>query len=137
MELLFPFTRHTETISAALLVEIAREVVKTVKLFKVRYVGMRGYAHDAKWRIHQIGEIAGAIKAYLWIVHQIAPEIVSPTVAVRHVMGSRGQFTQPEVQEMVETGLGVEVKNMLEVDATVVARYMFDKVVAEEKEIEV
>jgi hypothetical protein len=117
------------------MIEISRQVVSAVKDFRVRHVCIKGYAHDAKWQIHQVGEVAGVVKVFLWQVHRIVPEMVNPSIAVRHVMQARGRFTKEEIRDRVENGLGIRVKSNLEVDATVVARYGFDRVAAREKEL--
>jgi len=128
-----PAVSPLESIGA--MVEIAKEVLKTVELFKIRHVGIKGYAHDAKWQVHQLGEVCGVIKAYLWSKNRMLTEVVAPRVARRHVMDRGGRVNREELRDVVETGLGVSVDNDLEVDATIVARYMFDMVAAREKEV--
>jgi hypothetical protein len=119
------------------MVEIARQVLKAVELFRVRHVGIKGYAHDAKWKIHQVGEVAGVVKVYLWVKNKIVAEIIAPSVARKYVLDSGKRVSREELRDMVENDLGVAVKNGLEVDATIVARYLFDRVAAREKEISI
>lgn len=116
------------------LIGIANEIIGTIKSYKVRHVGIEGYAMNARFRAHQIGEVAGVVKTQLWLACGIVAHIVAPSSARKHVMGY-GRPSKEEIVNVVEQGLGVEVDNDHEADATVVARYTFDKVVAMEKEI--
>ena len=122
--------------SIGAMIEIARASLKAVKMFKIRHVGIKGYAHDAKWQVHQLGEACGIMKAYLWAQYRIVPEIVPPRVARMRVTKSVGRVSQEELRGIVETGFGIPVQNSLEVDATIVARYMFDRMAAQEREME-
>jgi Holliday junction resolvasome RuvABC endonuclease subunit len=115
------------------LICIANEIVGYVRSFKVRHVGIEGYAMDARYQAHQIGEVAGVVKTQLWLACAIVPEIVPPNTARKHVMGY-GSPDKKTVVNVVEQGLGIIVDNDHEADACVVGRYLFDKVVAEEKE---
>lgn len=118
------------------MVAIARAAIKTVKLFKVRHVGIKGYVHDTQRKMYQIGEISGVLKAYLLTTRGIVPEMVSFALAKKHVTGSRHMVSQAILMEVVEQGLGVKVQNHLEADATIVARFLFDKTAVKEKEID-
>ena len=113
---------------------IANELVKIMELFGVRHVGLEGYAYSKAAQAHQIGEVAGVVKSQIWLKHRIVPRIVPPTSARKHVLGYGGQIPKSEIVRTVEQGLGVAVANDHEADATVVARWTFDMVVAEEKE---
>lgn len=115
------------------LICIANEIIGHIKGFKVKHVGIEGYAMDARFRAHQIGEVAGVVKTQLWLACGIVPHIVAPSSARKHVMGY-GRPSKPDIVRVVEQGLGVAVDNDHEADATVVARYVFDKIVATEKE---
>jgi Holliday junction resolvasome RuvABC endonuclease subunit len=100
------------------MLRIANEIVRVMTLFKVRHVGIEGAAHNAKFQSHQLGEVAGVVKSQIWMKFGIAPRVIPP-----------------EVIETVEQGLGVVVENDHEADATIIARYTFDMVVAEEEEL--
>lgn len=113
---------------------IANEIVKIIADFKIRHVGIEGYAHDSRYQSHQIGEVAGVVKSQLWLACRLVPRIVPPSSARKHVLGYGGSILKQEVIKVVEQGLGVAVENDHEADATVVARWTFDHVVAEEKE---
>jgi len=117
---------------------IANQIVRVVTKHQVRHVGIEGPAHNKRFQSHQLGEVAGAVKTQLWLKFGIAPRIVPPSSARKHVMGYGGAgITKMMVREIVEKGLGVAVENDHEADATVIARYTFDTVVAEEEELDV
>lgn len=118
------------------MLRIANEVLHTVEMFKIRHVGIEGPAHNAKYQSHQLGEVAGVVKSQLWLKFKIAPRIVPPASARKHVLGYGGSIPKERIVAAVRDGLGIAVENDHEADATVVARYMFDSVVAEEKELE-
>ncbi len=115
------------------LISIANDVIGFIKTYRIRHVGIEGFAHGAKWQAHQIGEVAGVVKTQLWMSCGIVPHIVPPSSARKHVMGY-GRPSKTDIVEVVEQGLGVVVENDHEADATIVARYTFDKVAAEERE---
>lgn len=114
---------------------IANEIIGVFKTWRVRWVGIEGFAMAAAFRAHQVGEVAGVVKSQLWLALKLVPEIVAPSAARKHVMGY-GRPDKRQVVEVVREGLGHPVKNDHEADASVVARYTFDKKVAEQKEIE-
>lgn len=119
----------------ARMLRIANEIVRVVTIFRVRHVGIEGPAHNARYQSHQLGEVAGVVKSQLWLKFGIAPRIVPPSSARKHVIGYGGRVTKQQVVAAVEQGLGVVVENDHEADATVIARYTFDMVVAEEEEL--
>lgn len=127
-----PSIPQIETIVGML--DVTKAILRAIADFKVRHVGIKGYAHDAKWQVHQLGELAGVIKTQLWLTHRIVPEIIAPSSARKHVMGYGGRMSQEEVRKVVEEGLGIAVRNNREATAAVVARYMFDQVVVKERE---
>jgi len=114
---------------------VANQIVKIVEDFQIRHVGIEGYAFSKPHQAHQIGEVAGVVKSQLWLKHRIIPRVVPPTSARKHVLGYGGSVAKKDVVKVVEQGLGVAVENDHEADATVVARWTFDHVVAEEKEV--
>lgn len=114
--------------------KVANEIVKVMELFNIRHVGIEGYAYDAKHQAHQIGEVAGVVKSQIWLRFRIVPRIFQPSAARSHVFGYGGSVSKDEVMSVVRDGLGIEVANDHEADATVIARCTFDTVVAEEKE---
>lgn len=116
------------------LILIANEIIGHIKGFKVKHVGIEGYAMDARFRAHQIGEVAGVVKVQLWLACGIIAHIIAPSSARKHVMGY-GRPAKKDIVRVVEQGLGVVVENDHEADATVIARYTFDKIVAAEKEL--
>lgn len=116
--------------------KVASEIVKVIEMFSIRHVGIEGYAYDAKHQAHQIGEVAGVVKSQIWLKFRIVPRIFQPSAARSHVFSYGGSsITKDDVMRCVREGLGVEVANDHEADATVVARCTFDTVVAEEKEV--
>lgn len=117
------------------MLRIANEIVRVITLFKVRHVGIEGAAHNARYQSHQLGEVAGVVKSQIWLKFGIAPRVTPPSAARKHVIGYGGSVTKKQVTEAVEQGLGVVVENDHEADATVIARYTFDTVVAEEEEL--
>ena len=126
-----PPVTQLETIVGML--DITRAVVRAVKDYQTRYVGIKGYAHDAKWQVHQLGELAGVIKTQLWLLHKIEPQVVPPSAAKKYVAGGTGKVTWEEVREAAR-GQGAQPQNDLELSAYIVARYMFGCVVKKEKE---
>lgn len=114
--------------------QIANEIIKTMEVFKVRHVGIEGYAHGAKFQNHQLGEVHGIVKSQIWLKYRIVPKVVPPKSARKHVFGFGGSIDKKGIVRVVEEGLGVAVENDHEADATVVARWTFDTAVAEEKE---
>jgi len=118
------------------MLRVANEVVHVVEMFKIRHVGIEGPAHNARYQSHQLGEVAGIVKSQLWMKFRIAPRIVPPSSARKHVLGYGGSIPKDRVTAAVREGLGIAAANDHEADATVVARYTFDTVVAEEKELE-
>lgn len=112
---------------------VANEVIGICKTWKIRHVGIEGYAMDARFQAHQIGEVAGVLKTQLYLALRIIPEIVPPNTGRKHVMGY-GRPTKEQIVEVVRDGLGYDVKTDHEADAAVVARFLFDKRVVEEKE---
>jgi Holliday junction resolvasome RuvABC endonuclease subunit len=117
------------------MLRIANAIVGVMKIYQVRYVGLEGPAHNAKYQSHQLGEVAGIVKSQLWLNFGLAPRIVPPASARKHVIGYGGSgVSKNDIKHVVEEGLGVAVANDHEADATVVARYTFDMAVAEEEE---
>lgn len=115
---------------------IANVIVRVVKLYKIKHVGIEGPAHNARFQSHQLGEVNGAVKMQLWLKFGISPRVTPPSSARKHAIGYGGPgVTKKQVMEVVEQGLGVVVENDHEADATVIARYTFDTVVAEEEEL--
>lgn len=115
------------------MVDITRAVLRAVKDYRTRYVGIKGYAHDAKWQVHQLGELAGVIKIQLWLDEKIQVQVVPPSEAKKFVAGSSGKVTWEDVREAAR-GQGAQVQSDLELSAYVVARYMFGCVVDKERE---
>ncbi len=118
------------------LLGICNEIIQVIKDFKVMHVGIEGFAHDAKWQAHQIGEVAGALKTQLYLACKLVAEVVAPGAARKHVLGYGGRLSKEVITEAVREGLEIDVANDHEADAAVVARYTFDWVVAKEKEIQ-
>ena len=116
------------------MVDITREVLRAREDYQVKYVGIRGYAHDAKWQVHQLGELAGVIKTQFWLNDKIQVQVVPPSTSKKYVVGSAGKVTWGEVKEAAR-GQGAQPQNDLELSAYVVARYMFGRVVEKEKEL--
>jgi hypothetical protein len=115
------------------MVDITKAVIRAVEDYRTRYVGIKGYAHDAKWQVHQLGELAGVIKTQLWLLHKIEPQVVPPSAAKKCVVGSTGKVTWEEVREAAR-GQRAQPQSDLELSAYTVARYMFGCVVKKEKE---
>lgn len=115
------------------MLQIANEIIGLCKTWKIRYVGIEGYAMDARFQAHQIGEVAGTVKTQLWLALHMIPEVVSPNTGRKHVLGY-GRATKEQVVEVVRDGLGYPIQTDHEADAGVVARYVFDKKCVEEKE---
>lgn len=114
---------------------IANTIVGICKKWQIRYVGIEGYAMDARFQAHQIGEVAGVVKTQLFLALRMIPEVVPPQTARKHLMGY-GRPDKKQVIEVVHDGLGwAEVKGDHEADAAVVGKYVFDMKVAEEKEL--
>lgn len=118
------------------LLSICNEIIAIIREFKIKHVGIEGFAHNARWQSHQIGEIAGALKTQLYLGCRIIPEIVPPTSARKHVLGYGGPVSKAAIVQAVREGLEIDVANDHEADAAVVARWTFDWVVAKEKEIQ-
>lgn len=118
----------------ARILRIANEIVRVVRIFRIRHVGMEGYAHDARYQSHQLGEVAGVVKSQLWLNFGIAPRICPPSSARKHVIGYGGSVSKTDIQQAVSEGLGIVAANHHEADASVVGRYTFDMVAAEEQE---
>ena len=142
LTLRYPLTRKHKSdppISEAQRIErmlaIANAIVGLCKKWKIRYIGIEGYAMDARFQAHQIGEVAGVLKTQLFLALRMIPEVVPPQTARKHLMGY-GRPDKKQVVEVVHDGLGwAEVDGEHEADAAVVAKYVFDKKVAEEKEL--
>lgn len=117
------------------MLRIANEIVRFITLFEVKHVGIEGPAYNAHQGAHALGELSGVVKSQLWMKFRIVPLIVPPASARKHVLGYGGSVTKDQVKEVVEKGLGVAVENDHEADATVIARFTFDTVVAREKEV--
>lgn len=115
------------------MLQIANTIIGICKTWKIRYIGIEGYAMDARFQAHQIGEVAGVLKTQIYLALHMIPEVVAPNVGRKHVLGY-GRPTKDQVVEVVRDGLGYPVENDHEADAGVVARYVFDKKVVEEKE---
>ncbi len=113
---------------------IANEVVGIFRTWKVRWSGIENYAMGAAFRAHQIGEVAGVVKSQLWLALRMVAGVVPPSAARKHVMGYGGSMTKDQIVEVVRDGLGYAINGDHEADAAVVARYTFDKKVAEERE---
>jgi len=117
------------------MLRIANAIVGIMKIYQVRHVGLEGPAHNARYQSHQLGEVAGIVKSQLWLNFGIAPRIVPPSSARKHVIGYGGSgVSKSDIRRVVEEGLGIAVANDHEADATVIARYTFDMAVAEEEE---
>lgn len=128
----------SETERVVRMLRIANEIVGVIEAFGIRHVGLGGYAHRARFQAHQLGEVAGVVKSQLWLKFKIVPRIAPPASARKHVLGYEGgSITKEQVKEAVEQGMGIAVANDHEADATVVARYTFDLVAAEEKELRI
>lgn len=116
------------------MLSIANDVVGIFRIWKVRWVGIENYAMSAAFRAHQIGEVAGVVKSQLWLALKMVADVVAPNQARKHVLGY-GAAKKNVIVEVVRDGLGYPIANDHEADAGVVARFTFDKKVAEEKEI--
>lgn len=116
------------------LVSVTNDVVGLCQDFQVRWVAIEGYAYSKRYQSHQLGEIAGNVKVQLWLAHGIVAETIPPTSARKSVLGF-GNTNKSEVMRVVRDGLGVEVDNDHEADATVIARAYFDQLVVEQKEL--
>lgn len=114
---------------------IANAINQTIKDFEIRHVGIEGFAFNKPYQAHQLGEVAGVVKSQLWLKHGLIARICAPTAGRKHVLGYGGSVPKMVIKKVVEEGLGVAVDNDHEADATVVARWTFDTVVAEEQEI--
>lgn len=119
----------------ARILRIANEIIRVIRIYDIRHVGIEGAAHNARYQSHQLGEVAGVVKTQIWMKYGIAPRIVPPSAARKHVIGYGGSLDKDQIEEAVEQGLGVVTENDHEADATVIARYTFDMVVAEEQEL--
>jgi len=126
-----PSISETELVMRML--RITSEIVRVVRLFRIRHVGLEGVPRDAVG-VYQLGEVAGIVKSQLWMKFKIVPRIVSPASARKHVIGYGGDVPTG-LTEVVRDGLGVPVENKQEAASTIVARYTFDTIVAEEKEL--
>jgi hypothetical protein len=111
---------------------IANDVVGITKDWKIRYVGIRGHAMNAA--AYQVGEVSGVLKTQLYLALRIVSEVVPSIPAHKHVLG-QGRPAGHEVVRAVRDGLGYDAKTPTEAEAAIVARYLFDKKVAEQKEV--
>jgi hypothetical protein len=122
------------------LIYIANELVGIVKEFRIVDLGVEDYAYAAGYSAHQIGEIGGTIKTQIWLACGVVVRPAPIKSARKHVIGYGGSLgkTSKEAKantvHIVREGYGVDVANDHEADSFVVARYTFDKVVAEAKE---
>lgn len=116
---------------------VANQIVRLIKDYGVKHVGIEGYAYSQAAQAHQIGEVGGVVKTQIFLACGIIPRIVQPTSARKHVLGYGGSVPGKKkgIEKVVVEGLGVDVANDHEADATVVARWTFDTVAAEEKEM--
>jgi hypothetical protein len=126
-------TQISEAERVMRMLHVANEVVSIVDLFKVRHVGLMAVAER---RTQRLGEVVGVVKSQLWMKYKLATRSVTLVSARKHVIGYGGvQVDREQVIGAVRSGLGVMAENDGEADATIVARYTFDTVVAEEKEL--
>ena len=118
-------------------VRVFRRISELITAYNVKHVGIEGYAYSQAAQAHQIGEVGGVVKTQLLMKHDILPRIVPPTTARKHVFGYGGSIPggKESIKRIVGEGLGVSVDNDHEADATVVAKWTFDMVAAEEREI--
>lgn len=115
-------------------IRLANVIVQVMKDYEIRFVGIEGYSYGSTYRAHDVGEAAGVVKSQIWLNFRIFPQIIPPSSGRKHVLGYGGPIDKLDIVRVVQEGLGVVVSNHHEADATVVARYRFDTVVAEEKE---
>jgi Holliday junction resolvasome RuvABC endonuclease subunit len=115
------------------LINLTNEIVGIAKDYSVRYAGVEGYAYAKRYQAHQIGEIAGNVKVQLWLARRILVDTVPPKTARKHFLGY-GSASKKQVEKVLRDGLGLRLDTEHEVDAYVVARYLFDEVVGREKE---
>lgn len=118
-------------------IRVFRQISELIATYNVRHVGIEGYAYSQAAQAHQIGEVGGVVKTQLLVKHGILPKVVPPTTARKHVFGYGGSIPggKASIKRIVSEGLGVSVDNDHEADATVVAKWTFDVVAAEEREI--
>lgn len=114
---------------------IANEIIGVCKTYKIAHVGIEGYAMDARFQAHQIGEVAGVVKTQLYLALRMIPTIVAPNVGRKHVLGY-GRPDKAQIVKVVRDGLGYPVQSDHEADAGVVARYTFDQKVLEHQQQE-
>lgn len=126
----------TESQRIERMLSIANDVIGICKLWKIKFIGIEGYAMDARFQAHQIGEVAGTLKTQIYLALRRIPYIVPPQTARKHVTGY-GRPDKKQIFEIVSEGLAWPVKTEHEADAGIVARYLFDRIVAEEKELTV
>jgi len=111
------------------LLNIANEVVGMAKVFQVKAIGVEGFAFDAKFQAHQIGQAAGVVKTQLWLACRVVTKEVQMSTARKHFFG----YGRPKKEDIVEVckRLDLNVETDHEADAYVVARYLYDCLVKE------
>jgi Holliday junction resolvasome RuvABC endonuclease subunit len=107
------------------LINLTNEIVGLAKEYKVRYVALEGSAYSKQYQAHQLGEINGNVKVQLWLACKVVPTVIPPTTARKHVLGF-GNATKAEIQSVLVDQMRYNLGGEHEVDAYVVARYLWD-----------
>jgi Holliday junction resolvasome RuvABC endonuclease subunit len=114
---------------------IANEIIGFFRTWNIRFWGIEGYSMGSQYQAHQIGELAGVVKTQMFLAFGVVPIVVPPSAGRKHVLGY-GVADKATIVKVVQEGLGYPVENDHEADAAIVARFTFDKLVADQKEIE-
>ena len=125
----------TQTEVVQRLIDVANEIIRIAKKYKVKHVAIENYAHKAKFQAHQMGEMAGVVKVQLALACNIVPDVVPPSTARKHTLGYGGSgITKADIKAAVSEGLGIPIEDDHQADAAVIAQYYFDYVAAREVE---
>jgi len=122
--------RATEEEKIVRMIRIAKAVVDEMTKYKIRHIGIEGYAFGKVYGGEYLGELVGVIKSQLYLVCEVSPMVI-PTKTARKYLSGDGGMKKKQVKKYLSQK-GILFGSDDEMDAFVIANYVWYMINGEE-----